>query len=594
MLNQIENTAALAAIWAEARKALLPPPRIPLSEWAEANICLPDTAAQSGPLRLWPFQRQMADSIGDPTVERVTIVKPVRAGFTMLLASSVASYIANDPAPILLVQPTQDDCRDFVVSDLEPLIDASPVVRGMMTDDSDGPDRDTLLSRRWPGGSLKVVAARSPRSLRRHTVRVLLLDEVDGYEATQEGDPIKLAERRTLSFSPRKIVMGSTPVWETGPVLTSYVNSDQRVYEVPCPDCGHFHEIKWADIQWPEGQPEKAAYVCPACGSVVDEAHKAQMVAKGRWRATAPHVQDHHGYRFNALVSLLANCAWGTLAREFVQAKGRPDLLQTFVNTILAEPWRDSEFDVDESTLQQRAEPFALDSMPADVLTMTVGVDVQGYGLDMLFVGFDAGRHTAYVLGQMVIYGDPNTSDPWGELSDVLGRRWKHPAGGTIGVDACAIDSSDGNTMQAVYSFCKGKAFRRIVPIKGMAGRRLPIEQSKSGGGRLFIVGVDGLKQQIATRLAKGTSIRFSDTLGARFYEEIVSERLETKYQRGRPIRQWVRIMGRRSESLDCMVYALAARQLVQVDDTTRRAELSSIQPPKPAPIQAKSKWLSK
>lgn len=594
MLEGIDNVAALAAIWDVSRLSLVPPLRTCLSEWAEANVRLPDTAAKSGPLRLWPFQRDIADSIGDPTVERVSIVKPVRAGFTMLLASSVASYVANDPAPILLVQPTADDARDFCVSDLDPLIDASPAVRDMMEadPDADGPDRNTLLSRRWPGGSLKVVAARSPRSLRRHTVRVLLLDEVDGYEQTQEGDPIKLAERRTLTFADRKIVVGSTPVWETGPVLTAYENSDKRIFEVPCPECGDCHEITWADIQWPKGKPEKAHYVCPSCGCVVDERHKPGMVAKGRWRATAPHVRGHHGYRFNALVSLLANCAWGTLATEFVQAKDRPDLLQTFVNTILAQPWKDSAFDVDEATLASRAEPVSLNAIPSEVLTLTVGVDVQTYGLDMLFVGFDAGQQTAYVLDQSVIYGDPQTNTVWAELDDILRQRHRHPAGGTLGVDACAIDAGDGNTMEKVLAFCKGKNGRRIVPIKGVAGSRLPIVQSKTGGGKLFLVGVDGLKQQVVSRLAKGTSIRFSDTLEGRFYEELTSERLETKYVRGRPVRQWTRIMGRRAESLDCMVYGLAARYLVRVGDETRAGELKRVQPIIAMPVFGRSKWL--
>ena len=38
---------------------------------------------------------------GDPTIERVTVVKPVRVGFTTLLTGAIASYVANDPPPIL-------------------------------------------------------------------------------------------------------------------------------------------------------------------------------------------------------------------------------------------------------------------------------------------------------------------------------------------------------------------------------------------------------------------------------------------------------------------------------------------------------------
>ncbi|WP_244314580.1 phage terminase large subunit family protein [Paracoccus sp. TD-10] len=66
----------------EAMQALRPPPKLRLSDWIEANVRLPEgVSAQPGPVRLWPFQREIADAIGDPFIERVTLVKPVRVGF---------------------------------------------------------------------------------------------------------------------------------------------------------------------------------------------------------------------------------------------------------------------------------------------------------------------------------------------------------------------------------------------------------------------------------------------------------------------------------------------------------------------------------
>jgi phage terminase large subunit GpA-like protein len=145
-----------------ARRALVPPPRLKLSEWIEAHVRLPDgMSAQPGPVRLWPFQREIADAIGDPEIERVTMVKPVRVGFTTLLTSAVASYVSNDPAPILCLLPTESDCRDYVVSDVEPLFGATEVVAHALREDAAEGERNTLMSRRFPGGSLKVVAAKS-------------------------------------------------------------------------------------------------------------------------------------------------------------------------------------------------------------------------------------------------------------------------------------------------------------------------------------------------------------------------------------------------------------------------------------------------
>ena len=137
---------------------------------------------------------------------------------------SARALLANEPTPVLCLLPTEADCRDYMVSDLEPTFQASPALRGVLSREVDhGEDRSTILHRLFPGGSLKVVASRSPRNLRRHTARVLFVDEADAMEVTAEGAPILLAEKRTLSFPDRKIVVGSTPLAEeTSAVLRSW------------------------------------------------------------------------------------------------------------------------------------------------------------------------------------------------------------------------------------------------------------------------------------------------------------------------------------------------------------------------------------
>ena len=100
--------------------------REPLSKWIEANVRLPEgVCAAPGPVRLYPYQKGVADALADPELERVTVLKATRIGYTALLASFVANLVANDPSAILVLQPAEADARDFVVSDLEPLLAAS-------------------------------------------------------------------------------------------------------------------------------------------------------------------------------------------------------------------------------------------------------------------------------------------------------------------------------------------------------------------------------------------------------------------------------------------------------------------------------------
>jgi phage terminase large subunit GpA-like protein len=128
----------------------------------EEHIRLPagDTAIP-GPIRMWGYQRGIADAIGDPLIERVTVIKSARIGYTTLLVGTLANYVHNDPSSLLCLLPVKDDARNFVVSQVEPVFAESPVVRAKL----DAPkahahDRDTMLFRRFTGGSLRVVSAR--------------------------------------------------------------------------------------------------------------------------------------------------------------------------------------------------------------------------------------------------------------------------------------------------------------------------------------------------------------------------------------------------------------------------------------------------
>ena len=78
----------LTTIRSAALRSLIPPPRLQLSEWIETNIKLPEgVSALPGAIRLYPYQREIADAISDPEIERVTMVKAARLGFTTLLTA---------------------------------------------------------------------------------------------------------------------------------------------------------------------------------------------------------------------------------------------------------------------------------------------------------------------------------------------------------------------------------------------------------------------------------------------------------------------------------------------------------------------------
>lgn len=565
-------------------------------------------------MRLWkPPQIEIANSIGDDTVERVSILKSARVGgATQLMVGGTLGghFVENDPpSPVLCVVPAEADARHLMVSVIEPTFQESPPsLRAALSEDSAG--RDTMLHRRFAGGgSLSIVSARAPRNLRARTARILFADEIDAYElsAGTEGDPpVELAMRRTMTFGNRRIVLASTPVdAETSRILRAYEQSDQRVFEVPCPPhCGQFSEILWADMKWDADKPETAHWCCPSCEGRVEDRQKAQIVAAGRWRALAAHVEGHRGgYKLTSLTSTLPNATWPKLAAEFLQAKrSPPTTLKPWLNTVLGEAWRGGEGDdLDSTDFAALQRPFGMETLPEDALVLTVGGgDVQKDRVELTYTGWTADGGDMRVLGHVPIWGgDPTDAETWVEVEDALRRQFRHPLGGVLNVDAAVIDS--GNWADQVYDFCRPpRTARRVLPGKGVSGFSRPsLAFSSSRKVRLALIGgVDGgVKLALHQRLAHGETILFSEDLSGDYFDQIRAERLVTKFSRGGrpPMRVWEVISGRRNEALDTLAYSYAARQLVGLDMERRESDLMRKDGPKKAPpTVVKSAWLER
>lgn len=596
-----------------AARALRPPPVLSYSRWVSDNVKLPaGSSAVSGKWRPWKFQRIMLDLIGDPLIERVTIPKGARLGYTKSLVGAIAADIANDPCPIILLSPTDDDARGMMTDEIDPTFEDSPNLRGLLkVGRFDG--RNTITKRALAGGgSLKSLSARSPRNLRRHTAKKLYGDEVDGMEITVEGDPVDLAEKRTQSFGDRKIVLGSTPtIAETSLIWKRWEESDQGLFQVQCPECDDFFELLWKHISWTNGAPDDAHAVCPCCGSMLEERYKPQMVENGRRHVLKPERQGHAGFRLNSLVSMQPKAAWSILAAEYEKAKRTgPAALQVFYNTVLGLPWSSALEHVDQHVLMARREPFGLawdvegsvwrEDIPVVVLYITAGVDVQVDRLEITLVGWS--RNQRWILGHEVITGNTTLDTTWAELDALLATRWKHPLGGTIGIEAAAVDSGDGGRTQQVYDFCAPRAARRIIPIKGDDGPRPVITARKRRKGRkrlrndenLHIVGIDQVKTDILTSLAIDREqpgeepvagvIHFSDGLENEWFEQFTSERRVVEYPRGRanngrPKVLFKRLPNRAAEALDASVYGIAVRSICRFDFEKREAELTATAP---------------
>ena len=510
----------------------------------------------------------MMDAISDPAVKEVWVMKSAQIGWTEILGNVVGYHVDQDPAPILLVQPTLEMAEAWSKDRLAPMLRDTPVLRGKIADARARDSGNTLLHKTFAGGRLTIAGANSPAGLASRPIRIVLFDEVDRFptSAGTEGDPVSLGIKRTRTFWNRKVLAGSTPtVKGSSRIEVGFEQSDQRYYFVPCPHCGEFQRLTWPNVRWPDGRPHEATYVCQHCAAEITEADKPEMLARGEWRSTRPF-NGTAGFHISELYSPWST--WSDMAVGFLTAKRLPETLQTWINTSLGETWEDAGEKLEPEGLLGRRESYTADALPSGVLLLTAGTDVQDDRLETTVWGWGADEE-AWRVEHVVLRGDPGGQALWKEHDELLRRRWPTDDGRQLVIEACAVDSG-GHFTEQVYRYCAMRKRFRVWAIKGVAGPgRLawPKKASRAKVGQVWPIGVDTAKDVLYQRLKRVIEpgpgyIHLDATTDEDWLAQLTSETVVIRIVQGRRQRQWKqRQTGLRQEALDCTVYAWCALQ---------------------------------
>ena len=551
--------------------AMKPPPKLTVSQWADQYRRLsPEASAEPGQWKTAraEYQRGIMDAVSDPTVETVVVMSCAQVGKTEILNNMIGFHMAQDPAPMLIVQPTLDMAQTWSKDRLSPMLRDTPALKRLVKDPRSRDSGNTTLHKIFPGGHVTACGANSPSSLASRPIRIVLFDEVDRFppSAGSEGDPVNLGKRRAATFWNRKFIMVSTPTIKgISRIEAAYEESDQRVYKVKCPDCGHSQELKWENVVWDNGDYQTATYACKDCGSCWDDVKRMRAISGGYWEAQKPF-NKVAGFRLSGLYS-----PWLQLkdaVYDFLEAKKMPETLKTWVNTFLGETWEDTGDRMDDTILINRREDY---TMPEDVVIVTAGVDVQDDRLEVEILGH--GRdHETWSIDYKTIYGDPSGLLLWSQLDELLQQKWGHPIRGNIGITATCVDSG-GHHTQSVYAYCKQREKYRIYAIKGVGGEGKPIvgrpTKNNIGKIKLFPVGVDTAKELVFSRLQiqhEGAGYcHFPKHYDEEYFKQLTAEQVITRYHKGFKRREWQKIRPR-NEALDCRVYAIAALSILNTD----------------------------
>jgi len=327
---------------------------------------------------------------------------------------------------------------------------------------------------------------------------------------------------------------------------------------------------------------------CSACGELIEETHKRQMMDDGKW---TPENPEHPipGYRLPSFYSPWLT--WIDIVEDFLAAVRAHDKtkLKVVKTTLFAEEWKESIKQPPGGSLYDRREEYPADcEVPMGGAFITSGADVQGDRIEVTFYAWGAG-YESWAISHHVLYGDPFKRDDITNRIPVrdayynlIARPFKHESGHTLRCVASGADS--GFRATDVYKLYANDE-KRVYAVKGFGsdepgaikgGRATNLEGQKglqlwklnawTLWGQLYgwlDIGLD-IPENEAERITGGPGyIHFPKTaeFNRTFFRQLTSyERRQKKQQPGKPVKhEWFKPEHEKAEVHSCRIYATGA-----------------------------------
>lgn len=559
----------------EALIYLKPPENITVSQWADKYRVLDSkTSAMPGPWRTehTPYLKGIMDEFNNYETEEIDYIKPTQVGGTECLQNMIGYIIQQDPAPTMIVYPTDKLAESISENRLQPMINAAPTLKSRYIE-----NESLKMELQFEGMYLTLAGSNSPSSLASKAIRFLFLDEVDKYPGAskKEADPISLAKERTKTFHNRKIFITSTPTLKTGHIWKAKEEADiEKHYFVPCPHCGEYIELKWKQIDFPKEEgmsyadrAEFAVYVCQECGCIITDQDKPHMLRYGEWRIVKQNTKFVRKVAFwmNTLYSPFVR--FSEIVKEFLQSKDDPEKLQNFVNSWLAEPWEDTKLKTNADLVLERQTDYEEFVVPEWAKLLTGGVDVQE---TCLYWSIRAWGN--FFTSQNIAHGQAFSFQ---EVERIMNLEYQMPDSTPLVVALALIDS--GNDADTVYDFCANNS-EWALPSKGSSNSMLSHyrlskvnkSDSRAYGMNLVLVDTEKYKDIIAGRMQKKNgsgSWMVYQGCDREYAEQVTAEhKVNVKMGNGKIKQKWqLKTSHADNHYLDCEVYAFAAADILGV-----------------------------
>lgn len=619
--------ANLSKVFEKALSSLIPQPELPTAEWAEKYLRLPnETSDIAGPFSMHyvPHLWGIFKALDDPDIKEVVCMKAAQVGWTTAIIAYLLKKIDCDPSPMMAMFSAEQAGREFSQEKLQPTIDATPrIAERVITNKREG---SSILIKRFQGGFLKLVGSNTPRSVKSTPAKIAIVEEPDDSTENlrEQGDAILLLWERTKRVRNSKRILGGTPKTKGLSRVEKHLEaSDKRVLPVECHECYEKHVLNFDNVTcltrddgiehaiYGKELPDTAVYVCPHCGSPWDDYQRQNNIRNtalkalesgddnGGWIATAEFNGSAGFHELGELYCCLPGTSLADLRRDYLDAEhrarhGDQNAKIVFVNSKLGRPYEFEGGQLDADRIRELADDsYSELECPRRGLLITIGIDVQHDRLAVIIKLWGREEECWTIYWGEIPAGN-TTIDPkdavWTALDQLVFAPFKHESGVNIYASAISIDSGDGATSDAVYSWVRSRQKTHpkvlVMAIKGSSAKtdpeifvtpsnksldhKDPTKRRKSDkyGLKPYIVGTNKAKNWLDNQLkllAQGIG-KFHFYKGIRDdYADQMTGEVKAPH-RSTPNRLiWQPRPGRAIEAWDCEQYALHAARAKRV-----------------------------
>jgi phage terminase large subunit GpA-like protein len=598
---------------------------------------------------LTPYLRGPMEAYTDPMVREITVMSARQVGKTELVYNCLFYTIDADPADSLFIYPTKElaafnNRRRFL-----PTLKRTPRVRRWLGQSPRDAGASELNFSRMVLRFIGSNSESNMESYPYRNVLIDEHDRCAPDTLAQARETVKtFAESKIMKVStPSEVGVGIDGEYngtqvavddeDGGGTYQGTPPADRRRYVVPCPTCGEFHVRVFSLVRWEGGKTaskaavKNGAYmVCPRCESKILAADNLWQLQHGLW-APVPRgasgaggattnvilprklewdgqgsgvggpgavelrggtfdlspaemrYGEHVGFALTGLCSSLEANPYGAVAAKWIGNGGV--MVRSFVNRTLGEAWAVKGEAADVKAIAARAGGYGIGEVPAGVLAITMGVDVQQDRMFVEVLGWGERGEVCWMIECHEIARARGAN--LAELDALAKKVWVRQDGRKIGVRVLAVDS--GKFTDEVYRWVMkwkpglavGEGPTKVWAVKGEEGKRSPLPWRESSvtaradraasaigeGLPLLIVNTTYWKEHMLARLsghAEGEmhvdDWRFPTGVPKAYLMQITAEQLVRERRGGQMVTAWVLRPGRTANHYgDCRVYGCAA-----------------------------------